>query len=48
MAKLEIILKKNAIDCELNKLNNIRLSDKQLSITNPKGNKINYNMGDVD
>ena len=48
MAKLEIILKKNAIDCELNKLNNIRLSDKVLDITNSKGNKINYSMGDVD
>ena len=46
--KLEIILKKNAVDCELNKLNNIRLSDKILSITNSKGNKINYKMGDVD
>ena len=48
MAKLEIILKKNAVDCELNKLNNIRLSDKVLSITNSKGDKINYKMGDVD
>ena len=48
MAKLEIILKKNAVDCELNKLNNIRLSDKVLNIFNSKGDKINYNMGDVD
>lgn len=48
MAKLEIILKKNAVDCELNKLNNIRLSNKVIDIINSKGDKISYRMGDVD
>ena len=48
MANVEFILKQNAIDCKLNKLNNVRLTVSNKMIINSKGNSIEKSLKDTD
>ena len=48
MANVEFILIQNAIDCKLNKLNNVRLTESNKMIINSKGNSIEKSLKDTD